>query len=130
MNALEASAVFRALGDPTRLEVLRLLGDSQGQTATALAERLPITRQGVSKHVAVLSEAGLVDAEPRGRAVIYRVRPEVLAEAAGWLERAGAAWDARLERLRQHLEGGASRTESGTQPERTGGSDNGSHSSQ
>ena len=105
MNTVEASTVFRALGDPTRLEVLRLLGGGAGYTATALAERLPITRQGVSKHVAVLSDAGLVDAESRGRAVIYRVRPEQLAEAARWLERAGAAWDTRLERLRQHLEG-------------------------
>jgi DNA-binding transcriptional ArsR family regulator len=108
MDATEASAIFRALGDPTRLEVLRLLGDGDGYTATALAERLPITRQGVSKHVAVLSEVGLVASEHRGRAVIYRVRPELLAEAATWLERAGAAWDARLERLRQHLEGPAS----------------------
>lgn len=105
MNTTEASTVFRSLGDPTRLEVLRLLGDGDGYTATALADRLPITRQGVSKHVAVLSEAGLVDAESRGRAVIYRVRPGVMAEAAQWLERAEAAWDARLARLRDHLEG-------------------------
>ena len=107
MNAVEASTVFRALGDPTRLELLQLLGEGDGATATALGERLPITRQGVAKHVAVLSDAGLVAAaEHRGRAVIYRVRPEVLAEAAVWLERAGAAWDRRLERLREHLEGG------------------------
>ncbi|MDA0351154.1 MAG: metalloregulator ArsR/SmtB family transcription factor [Chloroflexi bacterium] len=106
MNATEASAVFRALGDPTRLEVLRLLGDGEGDgaTATALAERLPITRQGVSKHIAVLTEAGLIASEPQGRAVIYRLRADVLAEAAGWLERAGATWDARLDRLRDHLE--------------------------
>jgi DNA-binding transcriptional ArsR family regulator len=107
MNATEASAVFRALGDPTRLEVLRLLGTGDGATATALADRLPITRQGVSKHVAVLSEAGLVSSEVRGRAVMYRTNPEVMAEAAGWLERAGAAWDTRLARLREHLEVGA-----------------------
>jgi len=104
MNASEASTVFRALGDPTRLEVLRLLGDGEGYTATALADRLPITRQGVSKHVAVLNEAGLLDAESRGRAVIYRVRPGVMTEAAQWLKRAGVAWDARLDRLRDHLE--------------------------
>ena len=107
MNATEASAVFRALGDPTRLEVLRLLGDGDGATATALAKRLPITRQGVSKHVVVLGEAGLVTSEARGRAVIYRIQPEVMAEAALWLERAGAAWDSRLDRLRRHLEGAA-----------------------
>lgn len=105
MNATEASAVFRALGDPMRLEVLQLLGEADGASATALANRLPITRQGVTKHVTVLSNAGLVESESRGRAVIYRVRPNVAAEAAEWLNRAGAAWDARLDRLRQHLEG-------------------------
>lgn len=105
MNTTEASAVFRALGDPIRLQVLQLLGDGDGASATALAERLPITRQGVMKHVAVLGNAGLVESEPRGRSVIYRVRPDVAAEAAAWLNRAGAAWDARLDRLRQHLEG-------------------------
>ncbi len=107
MNASEASSVFRALGDPMRLEVLRLLGESEGETTSGLARRLPITRQGVSKHVAVLSEAGLVTGEPRGRAVIYRVRPDVMTEAARWLERAGAAWDVRLDRLREHLERGS-----------------------
>jgi len=105
MNATEASSVFRALGDPMRLEVLQLLGASDGASATALAQRLPITRQGVTKHVAVLSDAGLVESEAQGRSVIYRVRPDVAAEAAAWLDRAGAAWDARLDRLRQHLEG-------------------------
>ena len=105
MNATEASAIFRALGDPTRLEVLQLLGEGEGATATALARRLPITRQGVSKHVTVLSEAGLVASEARGRSIIYRVRPGVMAEAAEWLSRAEAAWDTRLARLRQHLEG-------------------------
>ncbi len=105
MNTTEASAVFRALGDPMRLEVLQLLGEADGASATALADRLPITRQGVTKHVAVLSKAGLVESESQGRAVIYRVRPNVAAEAAEWLNRAGAAWDARLDRLRRHLEG-------------------------
>ena len=53
----------------------------------------------------MLSEVALVTGEPRGRAVIYRVRPDVMTEAAQWLERAGAAWDARLGRFREHLEG-------------------------
>jgi DNA-binding transcriptional ArsR family regulator len=113
MNATEASSIFRALGDPTRLELLELLGDGEGATATALAQRLPITRQGVRKHVAVLNDAGLLTAEVRGRAVIYRVRPDVMAEAAEWLNRAGAAWDARLARLRHHLEGGGEGSDPG-----------------
>jgi len=74
VNATEASAIFRALGDLRRLEVLQFLGDGEGATATALAQRLPITRQGVPKHVTVLSEAGLVESEARGRSSIACVR--------------------------------------------------------
>jgi ArsR family transcriptional regulator, cadmium/lead-responsive transcriptional repressor len=114
VNATEASTVFRALGDETRLEVLRLLGEQGGATATTLAQRLPITRQGVAKHIGVLADAGLVDGTARGRAVVYRVRADVMTDAAAWLERAGAAWDARLARLRAHLEGGATEPKGGT----------------
>ena len=116
MNATEASAVFRALGDPTRLEVLRLLGTGDGATATDLAARLPITRQGVTKHAAILGDAGLLESASRGRAVVYRVRPDAMTEAAEWLSRAGAAWDARLDRLRTHLEGGSQSNTSGKRP--------------
>ena len=105
MNASEAATVFRALGDPTRLELLQRLARSDGATATALAAQMPISRQGISKHVAVLRGAGLVERETLGRAVRYRARSETMAEAAQWLNRAGAQWDARLERLRRHLEG-------------------------
>ncbi len=105
MNTAEASELFRALGDPRRLELLEQLGAGGPATVTTLAERLPITRQGVSKHIAVLAQVRLVDSEPRGRAVLHSVRPDVLAEAATWLDRAGAAWDTRLARLRAHLEG-------------------------
>jgi DNA-binding transcriptional ArsR family regulator len=90
-----------------RLELVELLGEGGEATATALARRLPITRQGVSKHIAVLQQAGLVESEARGRSVLYRLRPEAMTEAAAWLDRAEATWDARLARLRAHLEGGA-----------------------
>ncbi len=111
MNIAEASELFRALGDPRRLALLEQLGSGGPATVTALAEQLPITRQGVSKHIAVLAQAGLVESEPRGRAVLHRVRPEVMAEAAGWLDSAGTAWDARLDRLRAYLEGAGSQTD-------------------
>ena len=111
MNTAEASELFRALGDPRRLALLEQLGAGGPATVTALAERLPITRQGVSKHMAVLAQAGLVESEPRGRAVLHRVSPEVMAEAARWLDRAGTAWDARLGRLRAHLGGAGSDTD-------------------
>ena len=91
-----AMAVFRALGDPTRLELMRVLGEGNGASATELAVRLPITRQAVAKQIAVLEEAGLVVRGHRGRAVVYRVEPDVMTEAADWLLRTSVAWDVRL----------------------------------
>ena len=96
MNDSEAMAVFRALGDPTRFELMRVLGEGDGTSATELAVRLPITRQAVAKQIAVLEEAGLVVRGHRGRAVVYRVRPDVMTEAADWLLRPSVAWDVRL----------------------------------
>lgn len=103
MNSAEATAIFRALGDPTRLELMQVLGAGDGASATELAVRLPVTRQAVTKHMAVLSEAGLLEREQRGRAVVYRVRPDVMTEAADWLLRASVAWDVRLADLGAHL---------------------------
>jgi len=103
MNNDEATAIFRALGDPTRLELMQVLSEGDGESATALAVRMPITRQAVAKHIAVLEEAGLIGREPRGRAVVYRVQPDVMTEAADWLLRASVAWDVRLAGLGEAL---------------------------
>ena len=103
MNTIEATTIFRALGDPTRLEMMQVLGEGDGASATELAVRLPITRQAVAKHVAVLSDAGLLEREQRGRAVVYRVQPDAMTEAADWLLRASVAWDVRLANLGAHL---------------------------
>ena len=67
-------AVFQALADPTRRAVVRLLSDGPG-TATEIADRLPVSRQAVSKHLAALDEAGLVTGERTGREVRYRLTP-------------------------------------------------------
>ena len=91
-----AMAVFRALGDPTRLELMRVLGEGDGVSATELAVRMPITRQAVAKQIAMLEEAGLIARGHRGRAVVYRVQPDAMTEAADWLLRASVAWDVRL----------------------------------
>jgi DNA-binding transcriptional ArsR family regulator len=99
--------VFAALADPTRREIFRVVGTRDGTTATELAADLPVTRQAVAKHLAVLAEAGLVDAERNGREQRYRATPAPLDGAVRWLAEAGAAWDARLDRLRDHVgEGG------------------------
>lgn len=91
-------AVFAALADPTRRRIVATLAAAPA-TATGLAAGLPITRQAVAKHLGSLSAAGLVAAERVGRETRYRLTPEPLGDAAAWMARVGAGWDARLARL-------------------------------
>jgi DNA-binding transcriptional ArsR family regulator len=97
--------VFGALSDPNRRRMLDVLSERDA-TATELAAELPVTRQAVSKHLATLRDAGLVEGERRGRETRYRLRPEPLAEAMTWMARVGGEWDDRLAALRRHLESG------------------------
>ena len=99
-----ADRVFAALADPTRRTILQAVGGRVDATATELAVDLPVSRQAVVKHLQVLAEAGLVDAEKHGREQRYRLTPAPLDDALRWLAEVGAAWDARLARLRRQLE--------------------------
>ena len=96
-------AVFEALSDPTRRGLLALVGRLENATATELARELPVSRQAVSKHLGVLSSAGLVEPERTGREVRYRLTPAPLSEAMAWMAGVGAQWDARLARLERQL---------------------------
>ncbi len=100
-----ASAVFAALGDPTRLQLLDWLASGEGRTATQLAGMLPISRQAVAKHLEVLNEAGVVESVRVGRETRYEVNATGLDPATAWLERRSAAWDRRLAALAEHVEG-------------------------
>ena len=91
--------VFDALGDPTRRAVLALVGRRGPLTATELAERLPVSRQAVMKHLDLLRTAGLVASAKDGRAVRYVLRAEPLDDAAAWMTHVGSAWDRRLAAL-------------------------------
>jgi DNA-binding transcriptional ArsR family regulator len=101
----QVDAVFSALSDPSRRFVVETLAEKGTATPTELAHDLPVTRQAVTKHLAALREAGLVEATRSGREVRYALTPAPLASAAGWLEEVGATWDARLEALRRLVEG-------------------------
>ena len=104
MAAAEApDSVFDALADPTRRRLLTLVGELGGATATELARELPVSRQAVSKHLAVLSAAGLVASDREGREVRYRLTPQPLSEAMAWMAGVGAQWDRRLEALQRRL---------------------------
>jgi len=96
-------AVFFALADGTRRTVVRRLLARDTVTATQLAGDLPITRQAVAKHLAALTDAGLVQRRREGRETRYELTPEPLDEAAKWLEAVGDEWDGRLDRLRRHV---------------------------
>ncbi|EOD67593.1 ArsR/SmtB family transcription factor [Amycolatopsis vancoresmycina] len=96
--------LWSAIGDPTRRRLLDLLlGDGQG-TATSLSEHLPVTRQAVAKHLAVLDRAGLVHAQAEGREKQFRVDEDQLARAVAQLTDVGNAWDARLRRIKRIAE--------------------------
>jgi DNA-binding transcriptional ArsR family regulator len=97
-------AVFSALSDPTRREVIRRLSDGGPTTLGELAALLPVTRQAVSKHLVVLEEAGLVQSSGDPRRRRYRLTPRPLADAMGWMVDVGAGWDERLDALRRHVE--------------------------
>jgi len=96
-------AVFAALSDPTRRQVMRALSERGAVTATELAAGLPVTRQAVTKHLHALSQAGLVTSERKGRETRYRLTPRPLAAAMDWIVEVGSRWDERLESLKAHL---------------------------
>ena len=95
MTATALVPVFAALGDETRWSVLAALGEGDA-SASALAERMPVSRQAIAKHLAVLQEVGLVEPVRVGREVRYRVLGAQLRETATRLDALVAQWDRRL----------------------------------
>ena len=100
-----AEQVFAALADPTRRSILAALASRGPATATDLAGRLPITRQAIAKHLGLLSEAGLVTAEPgERRRVRFRLRSAPMRVAQQFLGALARDWDGPLDALQQHLD--------------------------
>jgi DNA-binding transcriptional ArsR family regulator len=104
MAAEPADAVFAALADATRRSILRAVSERGPLTATTLAAELPISRQAIAKHLALLREAGLVHADRAGRETRFTAEPEVLRDVAAWATTTGQRWDDRLVRLRRQLD--------------------------
>jgi len=100
-----AEQVFIALADPTRRTILAALATGGPATATDLAGRLPISRQAIAKHLALLSEAGLVTAEPgERRRVRFRLRSAPMQVAQQFLAALARDWDGPLDALKNHLD--------------------------
>ncbi len=96
-------AVFDALADPSRRYLVERLTELGFSTPTELAGELPMTRQAVTKHLALLEHAGLVTGTREGRKTVYRPELDALGDASRWLERVGAQWDERLAALGRHV---------------------------
>jgi DNA-binding transcriptional ArsR family regulator len=96
--------VFAALGDPTRLRLLQKLARGEALSTGRLAGRARVTRQAISKHLAVLEQAGLVRGVKEGRERRWALSPRKLAEARRCLDDVSTEWDAALERLRRFVE--------------------------
>jgi DNA-binding transcriptional ArsR family regulator len=98
-------AVFKALADPTRRSLLDALFVEDGQTLSALEERLPMTRFGVMKHLKVLEEAGLVVARKRGREKLHFLNPVPIRLIHDrWVSKYAEPWVETLTDLKQQLE--------------------------
>ena len=93
---------MQALADGSRRTLLEILRDHPA-TAGELAEALPIARPGVSRHLRVLREAGLVDVRQDAQRRIYSLRPEPLAEVDDWLGDYRALWRNRLDALHTEI---------------------------
>jgi len=99
-----AEQVFIALADPTRRNILAALATAGPSTVTDLAARLPITRQAIAKHLALMADAGLVTPEPgERRRVRYRLRSAPVQLAQQFLAALAHSWDERLDALQDYL---------------------------
>jgi DNA-binding transcriptional ArsR family regulator len=104
---MATATTFDVLAEPTRRQILDLL--LEGPRAVGeLVKRLKISQPGVSKHLRVLREAGLVSVHTDAQRRIYELRTEPLEEVAEWLEPYRRLWSERLDALERHLEKEAS----------------------
>jgi len=94
---------FRALADPTRREITRLLSQSD-MTIGQLTDRFDMTRAAVKKHLTILSDGGLISVQTRGRERVNHLNPAGLAPVLNWLEYFDAFWDDKLAALKAAIE--------------------------
>jgi len=96
--------VFAALGDETRLRLIARLTEAGPQSIASLADGFDISRQAISKHLRVMSDAGLARSGRRGRETVWQLEADGLAEARRHLQAIGRDWDDKLRRLKHLVE--------------------------
>jgi ArsR family transcriptional regulator, cadmium/lead-responsive transcriptional repressor len=104
MTAQTDDALWSAIGDPSRRQVLDLLVSNGDVSASWLAGRVAFSRQAVSKHLVVLERAGLVSRRKQGREVLYQVEADRLDQAARAMAELAAQWDRRLAMIKRLAE--------------------------
>lgn len=92
--------LWTAIGDPTRLQVLDLLVAHGSASASSLGRQLPVTRQAIAKHLAILERSGLVHPEPAGREVRFHVDAAQFERACAQVHQVSQAWSGRLRRIK------------------------------
>jgi DNA-binding transcriptional ArsR family regulator len=100
----DEEAMWSAIAEPSRRQILDVLLTRGEATPTSLAAELPLTRQAVAKHLNVLSRMGMVESARHGREVRYRVRPEQIDAAATALAEVAARWEKRLATIKAMAE--------------------------
>ena len=103
-EARDAAPLFAALGDETRLELVMRLAAGGPASITRLSANSKVTRQAISKHLDVLSDAGLVRGSRVGRERVWKLAPERLSDAHDNLYRISRMWDQAIDRLRAFVE--------------------------
>jgi DNA-binding transcriptional ArsR family regulator len=96
------ATTFDVLAEPSRRDILDLLRDGE-RSVGDLVQRLSLSQPGVSKHLRVLRDAGLVEVRPDGQRRMYELRAEPLAEIDAWLGPYRRFWSGRLDALERHL---------------------------
>ncbi|WP_029003462.1 ArsR/SmtB family transcription factor [Azorhizobium doebereinerae] len=99
-----AAPLFAALGDPTRLSLVRRLSDGEARSIARLSEDTDLTRQAVTKHLKVLEGVGLVSSTRSGRESLFALQPETVGAARDYLASVSRQWDDALGRLRAFVE--------------------------
>jgi DNA-binding transcriptional ArsR family regulator len=101
---MEASILFNALGDPTRIEMVRRLASGQRHTISTVSSKLPLTRQGARKHLQILADAHIVTFKSKGRDTEVILLRETLDQGKAFIENLERIWDKRLEALKKFVE--------------------------
>ena len=100
----DAAPLFAALGDETRLHLVMRLAAGGPGSISRLSANSKVSRQAITKHLAVLSDAGLVRSTRRGRERVWDLAPERLSDANEYLNRISRMWDQAIDRLRAFVE--------------------------